>query len=414
MIPSARFLATFSFLATSFAAVAQTYEEPPTLDAATILRPEFAQGPSFKVRAAVPTYAGHNAFTIDSDFGVFEADGNTQLVQRVAEIGAIATLQEISRTDQYKEALKAAAESPVVLAKNLVTQPVKTVTGVPKGIWKFMSRTGQSVKELGEKRERNPYQDNAAEGLIGFSKAKRDLAFGLGVDPYSSNETLQKELNGISWAAYGGKMTINLALMPVGGTAGTVITGINISDSAGKTLRDRSPNDLRRAHLATLLDMKVPRETAVAFLHNPAFSPTHATHFVDALMRLSGVAGRAKLVQLATEATDETDALFFQRTAEVLAQVQRETPLAQISDVRGFPVCIAKDGTLLVALEWDYASWTTNAADFVTAIKGGSVAGRKITGHHIVLTGTASAQAKAQLAALGICLTESALPGPLR
>jgi hypothetical protein len=45
------------------------------------------------VRNPVPTYSGSNRCTIDSDFGVFEADGNQMLMRRVAEINAIAKLQ---------------------------------------------------------------------------------------------------------------------------------------------------------------------------------------------------------------------------------------------------------------------------------------------------------------------------------
>ena len=199
-------------LAGSLPVFAEPFEEPPTLDASAILRPEILQSPLHTVRGPVPTYSGHNSYLIDSEFGLFEADGNTQLVQRVREIHAIARLREMSRSEQYTEALKRSADGPVQLAKGLINQPVKTVTGVPKGLWKFMNRAGQSVKEAGQNRAPNPYEDGAAKDLIGFSKAKRQLAGDLKVDPYSSNAVLQKELNGIGWAAYGGSMTLSVAL----------------------------------------------------------------------------------------------------------------------------------------------------------------------------------------------------------
>src|ERR1041385_7834563 len=52
------------------------FEELPELKASKILKPEFLEGPHFAVRDPVPTSAGMNQFTIDSDFGLFEADGN--------------------------------------------------------------------------------------------------------------------------------------------------------------------------------------------------------------------------------------------------------------------------------------------------------------------------------------------------
>ena len=76
------------------------------------------------------------------------------LVRRVQEIAAIAKLREVSRTDEYKNALLAAAKSPVLVAKGLVEHPICTVTGVPKGPWKFMNRAGQGIKEKTQGRER--------------------------------------------------------------------------------------------------------------------------------------------------------------------------------------------------------------------------------------------------------------------
>ena len=92
-----------------------------------------------------------------------------------------------------------------------------------------MNRAGQGVKELTEGRERSQYEDSNAAQLIGFAKAKRDIALKLGVDPYSSNEALQRELNGIAWASYAGKMTFTLATVPVSGGAGIALTAIALT-----------------------------------------------------------------------------------------------------------------------------------------------------------------------------------------
>src|ERR1051325_10803819 len=71
------------------------FEELPELQASVILRPAFLKGPHFVVREPVPTASGMNQFTIDSDFGVFAADGNEMLLQRLKEIDAIARLGEV-------------------------------------------------------------------------------------------------------------------------------------------------------------------------------------------------------------------------------------------------------------------------------------------------------------------------------
>ena len=95
------------------------FEAPPTLSAMAILRPEYLLGPNFQVQDPVPTYAGSNAFTIDSDFGLFEANGNQMLMRRVREISAIAKLREISGTQEFAQAARKAAKTPPVVAQNL-------------------------------------------------------------------------------------------------------------------------------------------------------------------------------------------------------------------------------------------------------------------------------------------------------
>lgn len=87
------------------------FEELPELNASEILKPELLKGPHFAVRDPVPTGSGMNQFTIDSDFGVFEAEGNEMLLQRLKEIDAIARLQDVSRTDEFKKSLVAAAKA---------------------------------------------------------------------------------------------------------------------------------------------------------------------------------------------------------------------------------------------------------------------------------------------------------------
>jgi hypothetical protein len=145
------------------------YEELPELKASEILRPEFLKGNYFNVREEVPTFSGANHFTIDSEFGVFEADGNEMLVRRINEINAIARLKEVSRTDEFKGALVKAAKSPAAAAKQIVTDPVNAITNVPKGVMKFMGRIGESVIGIGQKHQDNDPEGRQLQHITGFS-----------------------------------------------------------------------------------------------------------------------------------------------------------------------------------------------------------------------------------------------------
>lgn len=392
------------------------FEQPPTLSAAAILKPEFAAGPGFTVRDPVSTYAGRNGYMIDSDAGVFAADGNVMLVQREREIAAILAMRNISRTDTYKNALVAATASPLLLAKGLITNPVNTVTGVPTGIWKFMNRTGQSIKERGQGRERSQYEDSNAAQLIGFSKVKRSMALQLGVDPYSSNEELQRELNGISWAAYAGKMTFTLGTAPIGGAAGLALSSAGVTDALNKALLDQSPADLRLGSLKRLLAMGCDKTTANSFLNNAAYSPSVQTALVLNLDAMTGVANRAAFIQLAdSQSQSEGDANFFAQTSSVLADLHNSgRTMSRIVTLGPLPLAIGTDGSLIVALQWDYACWTQNAANFIAQLKSAKVGGKPASSIVVALSGAASPMVQQNLKNAGILLATRIAPGPLQ
>jgi hypothetical protein len=389
-------------------------EEPPTLSAKEILKPDFLAGDGFTVNDEVPTSTGRNRYLIVSEYGEFEADGNIMLERRIKEVAAIRKLKEVSRTDAYKNALKAAVASPLGVAKDVVTNPVGTITGIPKGLFKFVSRAGQSVKERTNGRERSQYEDSNAANLIGFSKAKRAVAIQLGVDPYSSNETLQRELNGIAWATFAGKMTFSVATLPIGGAAGLALTSAGVTNTLNQTLMDQAPAELRVRNLNGMLAMGCDRATANRFNTNTAFSPSVQTAIVMNLETLKGVANRAAFVDLAgSEATDEGDALFFLGTSRVLAELHAKKPLARLQQVGRIPVALGKDGRAVVALQWDYAAWTDNAANFIGLLKASDF-GKKPSGLMIAISGDASLLAQQKLKEANIELNTRVVPGPLK
>src|SRR3984893_13273584 len=403
----------FSVLGQSVSAPTNT-EEPPTLSAKQILKPDFLAGDGFTMQDEVPTSTGRNRYLIASEYGEFEADGNIMLERRIKEVAAIRKLKEVSRTDQYKKALVAATTSPLGVARDVVTNPVGTITGIPKGLFKFASRTGQTVKEKTQGRERSPYEDSNAANLVGFSKAKRIVAIQLGVDPYSNNETLQRELNGITWATYAGKMTFTVATMPIGGAAGLALTSARVTNTLNKALMDQAPAELRLRNLKAMLAMGCDRTAANRFNNNTAFSPSVQTAIVMNLETLHGVANRAAFVDLAgSEAADEGDALFYLGTSRVLAELHAKKPLARLQQVGRIPVAVQKDGRAVVAIQWDYAAWTDQAANFIGLLRVSDF-GKKPSGLTVAISGDASSLAQQQLQTANIELATRIAPGPLR
>jgi len=392
------------------------FEELPTLSASDILRPEFLSGPHHKVREEVPTYSGANQFTIDSNFGVFEADGNEMLVRRINEINAIARLQEVSRTDEFKEALRKAAKSPMTAAKAIANDPVRTITNVPKGLMKFMGRIGENAKGLGEKHEGTDAEGTQLQQVIGFSDAKRKVAISLGVDPYSTNTVLQHELDQIAWASFAGGAAFTLATLPVSGAAGTALTVTEVSGDFNDVLKEKSPTDLRIMNRRALLDLGATENEADKFLNNNAFSPSAQTAFVLNLRSMKGVANRRAFVRLAGEtSSSETDAIFCVQTAALMSKLNKELiTLSRIELLGEFPICVAKDGTTVIALQWDYAAWTPGAAHFTDEIEKFAAKSPRNKKVVVALSGQVSPRLRQELEARGQIVKDRVAPGPLK
>jgi hypothetical protein len=393
-----------------------TYEELPELRASDILKPEFLSGPHYKVREEVPTSSGANQFTIDSDFGVFEADGNEMLVRRINEINAIARLKEVSRTDEFKSALQRAARSPVAAAKAIAADPVHAISNVPKGVMKFMGRIGENVKGFGTRHEGKDPEGTQLQQVIGFSDAKRKVAISLGVDPYSTNAVLQRELDQIAWASFAGGATFTLATLPVSGAAGTALTVTEASGDFDDILKEKSPTDLRIMNRKTLLDLGATEKEAAKFLDNNAFSPSAQTAFVLNLRSMKSVANRRAFVRLAGEtSSSETDAIFCVQTAALMSKLNKEEiPLSRIELLGDFPICVAKDGTTVVALQWDYAAWTAGAAHVSDEVEKFAAKPPKNKKVIVALSGQVSPRLRQELEARGQLVKDRVAPGPLK
>ena len=398
-------------------AASSDFEELPELKASEILTPEILRGPHHLVRESVPTSSGMNQFVIDSDYGIFDADGNEMLLRRIKEIYAIDQLKGVSRTDQFNQSLVTAAKGPYNAAKNVVRDPVGAVSGAGKGLMKFMGKVGQSAKHVAKGEAEKPTSGgNTAQDIVGFTKAKRKIAISIGIDPYSTNQVLQKALDDVAWASWAGGFAFSAVTFPMGGPAGAALTATGVSSSIGEMLSEKSPAELNAMNRASMRSMGASAGDAQRFLDNKAFSPTQQTVFVQNLKSLEGVANRGAFIRVAAEkSSSEADAVFCVQTAALMGQLHKGGhPLARIAMIDDFPICIAKDGTVIVALQWDYAAWTPRAGAFADALK--KLADEPGHNQHVLvaISGQTSPRLQQELQSRGIAVQDRMNPGPLK
>jgi hypothetical protein len=415
MKPCLTFFLT-TFLAHAALAADDTYDSSPGFKAGDILQPVWLTGPHHLVREEVKTYNGLNHFVIDSPFGTFVAHGNLMLQSRVVEILALARLREMSSSEEYVQALKRASKAPFEVVGDIVQAPGETIATVPKGVGKFLGRMGRGVKEVAGGRERGQGEDGLIKSVAGVSRTKRELSARLTVNPYSSNEILQEEMDRVAWAAFAGDMTFTAATLPISGAAGAALSALSTVELTSSLVYEQSPLDLRKTNLSRLQAMNVPPEAAEAFLSNTSFSPWHQTRLVGALQQLAGVDGRNLYVlDAARTSNSEADAVFYEQTARLIAHAHTHgIAVSRLIEMDGFPVCLTADGGFMVALHWDYAMWSPGSERFANALQSVQVEGAKPPTITVVLTGVMSPRLRQELEGRGFKVQDRLLPGPLK
>ncbi len=373
-----------SFLATCLALAAMPsdpltaddFEQPPVLKASDVLPPEVREGTHYQVQEEVANDGYMNSFRINSDFGRFEAYGALMLAIRVQELGALAELAEVSKAEVFAESALKAITSPVTVVTEFAQRPEETLKGIGAGLgrmWGRVKRTAGEIKDdIEEAKEEKEVsadgeetdEDKAGEAARAYAKkyfgvtgAERRWAQKLGVDPYTTNESLHKGIREVARVDAVGSFTVKLAGMPS-------IPGADAIASVNQLVWGKDPGELRELNTRSLASMGADEALIDRFFDNPFFlSPSRQTRFVTALAGLEGVADRTVAVQLAAASESEEEVLFQIGAAVMLGWLHGgEASIARLAPSRVIPVALTVDGRLAVAAPLDYTVWTEDLA----------------------------------------------------
>ena len=162
-------LAAVSLLAVSSAAPGSGFEQPNPLRSADYLAAGELAGPDFKVEPQATTDGLGSTYTLTSRFGTWTARGRMQVAMRIREIQALAQLEEVSKSEVFKDAVKSSVTAPLELVQAVATKPVETLKGIPDGVGRWMKKTSFQVKEgyHDAKELRAGEKDAGAEGTAG-------------------------------------------------------------------------------------------------------------------------------------------------------------------------------------------------------------------------------------------------------
>jgi hypothetical protein len=348
------------------------FEPSPVLKASDLAVPELLKGPRFTVDSRVPVKGFLAHFTIRSEYGLFEAHGLHMLQVRVREIHALGQLEGMSKTKEFLEAAGRAVARPVTSTVNMLVHPVDTVKGLPGGVERLFDRIklgGEQVvaaasapEKSGEERVADVTErvGSITVTALGYEKERRDLAKGLGVDPYTTNAVLSKKLDDMAWVAFSGRFGIQTAM--------AVVVPYSVAMSAATitntTVYDTPAGDLVNSARAVFAGTGATEGQVQALMKNRLYSLSVLTALADGLRRLQGLQGLPAVVQFAAVAKTEDEARLAAAAVNVLARYHETVAALAHVSAPGPILGHTAAGTLVAAAPVDYVAWTERAARF--------------------------------------------------
>lgn len=377
-------------------------EEPPVVSAAAVLG-ERAHGPNYRVEDRVESDGFLQVFGLETPFGRYRVEGRDMLEMRLRELAALATLERMNRSSVFVESAARAAMKPIGLATGLIRDPAGTLDRTMTGVGEVFTRMGSTLSNIGHS------PDRPAASALGIAAAKREIAWRLGVDPYTDFTPLADAMTQVARVTALGNLSVGAAFSAIPGAAGTAASAGKAGADLGLMVRDKTPTELRDANRTKLAAMKVSAEAITAFLDTTVFTPADQTAIVAALARLDGVGGRELFVARAAQAPSRELAWFMRKRIEMIA-AHHETVerLADFVDVRDFPLNRSRGGKLVAIMICDVLAWTRPANDLVAVIDQDVKQRRLGSGVELRLSGTVTTLAGRSLREHGWTVVERA------
>ncbi|MCK5069201.1 MAG: hypothetical protein KAR01_01620 [Desulfocapsa sp.] len=388
---------TLSFIVLFFSVLpafaAELHEGTVTLKASSILPEKILSSKLYTIQETVINDGFTNTYSVSSGNNSFQASSNIALYKLLLEIEAIEAMKKVEESDVFVNALKESGVATVDGLKKLFTDPSNTLENAASGIGSLFARAEESIfnSSPGES------EDSRIEQTIGFSNAKREVAFRYKVDVYSENIVLQEHLDRIAWAEYAGGLTLSVATMPLGGVAGITLSVSGTARLLGEVIATTPPAELKLQNREKLGKMGIDSNLASLFIENPHFSPLQQTAFIMALEKIKTAEDKTLPLQAALQVNDRDMARYMTTIMAMFAGYDSKiASIVNFKTVARIFAAIDKKGKVIVMLPADYITWNQRLASGIKTAKN-----KESTGGEIWTIGTVSATAREKLASAG-------------
>ena len=230
-----------------------------------------------------------------------------------------------------------------------------------------------------------------------MNKGARKWAQKVGVDPYTTNPILKKQLSDIGKVDAAGGLAAKIVVpipMVVSGTA-----------AVGSLVWGKDPEELMKLNEAKLKQIGVGPDVIKQLYLSKGFTLTLQTRLAQSLGAVN-VKGCADYVATAAEADTEREAAFFAESAAMLERAHAKAGVTQVLGDSRAMVAKTKDGRALVLLPVDWVPWTEPVDKASAEVARRAKAELGASKIEMQTTGRVSDTAKKELAARGFTVLE--------
>ena len=334
------------------------YETADVVRAVDILPEAVLQSGHHRVRDRVIVERDSYKFEIDSDYGVYRINTLPMLEIRTRELRTLAQAigQFKLNDDAFAERLRGQLTVNAYSLVDVVTAPFNMAEQLANNI-------GQTAQEFGDfssapANDSSPtYVDDMSNDIIGGAH-KRNIAFQLGLDTYSTNPKVQEFLNTVARARSSGHFKAGVATICIPPSREIKIAGGRLEAEIRNLLKNLSPDELDGGIDSQLERIGVSAQDRLEFTNHTQYSPRHKTAITAHLDYVRGVENREVLIHAALSARSEAEALSYEVLSKMLAHYHETVePVTALEFLADLPVAVSSSNRVLVLMPVDVIQW---------------------------------------------------------
>jgi hypothetical protein len=384
------------------------YESRPTANATELLSGDLLQSAHHRIEG-IDINGELYQFDIDSEFGVYHVESMTLLGIRINEIKTLAqAINQFEVEDnQFSNKLRSQLHVSGESAMDIITSPFGTASQLAGQMADNFGDTLAGVDVLAEKNDFKYENIEPADAIA--ATHKRNIAYQLGLDAYSTNENVQAFLNTVTKARKSGRISAGVVMLKHKPPSKYKVANGRLEMAINLKLKNNSISDLILVNDQILSNIKIEQELRGKFLRHPIYSPRHLTAITTYLNYLEGVRNRDAVISLALSAEREVIVLSYVQLVRMLALYHEQIDsLRKLHVLQGVTSAITKGGGIAFFVTDEILYWTEETNNKYHALAEKAKASG-FTEIKLVILGITTTVAKRNLTNMGFVLNENFL-----